>query len=255
MTVLITRPAPDGPALAQQLNAAGISAIAQPLLHIQPGHELTSLPSLLNDLKPNDFVIVVSAHAADLAHNYLLSVGASWPKNVHYIAVGHKTAATMKSHTGQTIHAPQTRCDSEGLLDLPVLTAVRGKRGVILRGNGGREVIYQHLLQRGAEVRYCETYRREWLPLDGQLLCQQWQQAGMDALVVTSGEQLAFLTQLVPDSAKAWFLQCQLFVPSQRIADQATRLGYRLISNVGSAANGPLFTTLSKKGTMGKSDD
>ncbi|MGF1686908.1 uroporphyrinogen-III synthase [Photobacterium japonica] len=255
MTVLITRPAPDGPALAQQLNAAGISALSQPLLHIQPGHELSVLPTCLHALQSDDFLIVISAHAADFAHNYLLSVGVSWPKNVHYIAVGHKTAATMKRHTNQPIHCPETDCDSEGVLRLPILDQVKGKRVVILRGNGGREAIYQQLLQRGAEVRYCETYRREWLPLDGQLLCQQWLCAGMDALVVTSGEQLAFLTQLVPDSAKAWFLQCQLFVPSQRIADQATRLGYRFISNVGSAANGPLFTTLSKKGTMGKSDD
>ncbi|WP_415721095.1 uroporphyrinogen-III synthase [Photobacterium ganghwense] len=255
MTILITRPAPDGEQLAQQLNAAGIAALSQPLLDIQPGPTLSCLPAQLQQLENGDFLIAVSVHAANLAHNYLMSVGVSWPKNVHYIAVGHKTAAALKTYTGQAVHTPSARCDSEGLLALPILTQVSGRRVLILRGNGGRELIYQHLQQHGAAVNYSETYQRNWLSLDGHALCQQWQNAGVNSLVVTSGEQLAFLASLVPDNAKAWFYQCQLFVPSQRIADQAHQLGFRLISNVGSAANGPLFTTLSKIGTMGKSDD
>ncbi|MGF1725902.1 uroporphyrinogen-III synthase [Photobacterium nomapromontoriensis] len=255
MTILITRPAPDGLQLTQQLNAAGISAIAQPLLQIQQGQQLPLLPQQLKHLKHGDFLIAVSVHAVDLAHNYLLSIGASWPKNVHYIAVGHKTAAALKKCTDQPVYSPQTHCDSEGLLKLPILSQAVGRKVLILRGNGGRELIYQHLLQLGAQVNYCETYRRDWLPLDGLSLYQQWRQAGVTALVVTSGEQLAHLTQLIPDNAKAWLFHCQLFVPSQRIADQALTLGFRLISNVGSAANGPLFTILSNIGTKGYSDD
>lgn len=255
MTILITRPAPECHQLTQQLTAAGISAIAQPLLEIQPGQQLPDLPCALSQLQNGDFLIVVSVHAANLAHNYMMSVGASWPKNVHYIAVGQKTAAALQDYTGQAVMTPSERCDSEGVLALPVLSDVAGRRALILRGNGGRELIYQRLCQGGAEVSYCETYQRCWLPLDGSVLSRSWQQANVDTLVVTSGEQLDRLVKLIPDNAKAWFLNCQLFVPSQRIADQALGLGFRLISNVGSAANGSLFTTLSKIGTMGKSDD
>ncbi|PSW13073.1 uroporphyrinogen-III synthase [Photobacterium sanctipauli] len=255
MTVLITRPAPDCHQLAEQLDAAGISAIAQPLLEIQPGQQLNQLISSLQQLKAGDFLIAVSVHAINLAHNYLLSVGASWPKNVHYIAVGHKTAAMMKTCTAQPVITPVERYDSEGVLALPELASVDAKRILILRGNGGRELMYQALAQRGAYVSYCETYQRSWLPLDGRALCQQWQREHVSKLVITSGEQLNHLAQLVPDDAKAWFYQCHLFVPSQRIADQAKQLGFNTISTVGSAANGPLLTTLSKIGTMGKSDD
>ncbi|KLV07820.1 uroporphyrinogen III synthase [Photobacterium aquae] len=251
MTILITRPSPDGDQLTRQLNAAGYPAIAQPLLEIAPGNGLTNLPQQLETLKNGDFLIVVSVNAANLAHNYLMSIGASWPKNVHYIAVGQKTAEAMKCHTGLPVHTPLERSDSEGLLALPVLSNVNQCRVLILRGNGGRELIREQLASAGADVSYCEAYQRCWLPLDGEQLCQQWQQAGVDSIVVTSGEQLDRLAQLIPDSATAWFFQCKLFVPSQRIANQAAMLGFHLISNVNSAANGPLFTTLSNKGTMG----
>ena len=251
MTVLITRPAPECHQLARQLNAAGISAIAQPLLEIQPGRQLSTLISRLDQLQPDDFLIAVSIHAVNLAHNFITTQGASWPKNVHYIAVGHKTAAALAACSGRDVQSPPIRCDSEGVLALPALTDVEGHRVLILRGNGGRELICQTLQQRGAEVRYCETYRRSWIALDGAQLCRRWQSKQVSALVVTSSEQLVHLDSLIPDDTKAWFLQRHLFVPSQRIADQASKLGFTTISTVGSAANRHFFTILSKKSTMG----
>ncbi|MGF1693321.1 uroporphyrinogen-III synthase [Photobacterium kagoshimensis] len=251
MTILITRPSPDGEQLAQQLNAAGIKAITHPLLTIKAGHDLPTLISQLNLLQPNDFLIAVSVHAVNLAHNYLLSHCASWPKNVHYIAVGHKTAAALRQATGQAVHQPQHQCDSEGLLALPELANVNQRRILILRGNGGRELIHQALSERGAQVSYCECYQRCLLPLDGEQLCQQWQSHDVTALVVTSGEQLSHLCTAIPQNQQAWFYQRQLYVPSQRIADQAQQLGFTHFSTVGSAANHALFTFLSKIGTMG----
>ncbi|HIF9228731.1 TPA: uroporphyrinogen-III synthase [Photobacterium damselae] len=251
MTILVTRPSPDGEQLAHQLCAVGLTAIHQPLLAITSGDEVDLLISQLNWLKSDDFLIAVSDHAVKLAHNYLQSQGASWPKNVHYMAVGHKTAATLAKVTGQSVLMPQHRCDSEGLLALSELQQIRHRRVLILRGNGGRELIRQELIARHAEVHYCETYQRCWLPLDGTTLADSWQQQQVDKLVVTSGEQLAFLHQLVPQHNHAWFLNCHLFVPSQRIADQASQLGFTHISTVGSASNQALFTFLSNMSTMG----
>lgn len=194
MTILVTRPSPDGEQLAHQLCAVGLTAIHQPLLAITSGDEVNLLISQLNWLKSDDFLIAVSDHAVKLAHNYLQSQGASWPKNVHYMAVGHKTAATLAKVTGQSVLMPQHRCDSEGLLALPELQQIHHRRVLILRGNGGRELIRQELIARHAEVHYCKTYQRCWLPLDGTTLADSWLQQQVDKLVVTSGEQLAFST-------------------------------------------------------------
>ncbi len=245
MTVLITRPAPDCYQLAEQLNAAAISAIAQPLLTLKAGDGLSSLLLQINALKAGDYIIAVSHHAVTFAHDYLISQGAAWPKNVHYIAVGHKTAATLTKLSGQKVLSPEHRCDSEGLLALPELAHVKDCNVLILRGNGGRELIHQALTARHAVVNYCETYQRCWLDLDGEKLATQWQHQQLDTLVITSAEQLVFLTTRIPAQYLTWFLNCHLLVPSQRVAEQAITLGFVNISTVGSASNHALFTFLS----------
>ncbi|WP_305371339.1 uroporphyrinogen-III synthase [Photobacterium leiognathi] len=245
MTVLITRPAPDCYQLAEQLNATAISALAQPLLTLKASDGLSSLLRQLNELTAGDYIIAVSHHAVTFAHDYLISQGAAWPKNVHYIAVGHKTAATLTKLSGQQVSSPAHRCDSEGLLALPELADMAGRNVLILRGNGGRELIHQALTARQAVVNYCETYQRCWLDLDGEKLIQQWQHQHVDTLVITSAEQLVFLTQKIPTQHLTWFFHCHLLVPSQRVAEQAATLGFVNISTVGSASNHALFTFLS----------
>ena len=244
MTVLITRPAPECDQLAAQLNQVAISAIAQPLLEVQQGKYINKLIEQIQQLQQGDYIIAVSYHAVRFATDYLISQGAEWPKNMHYIAVGDKTAAALAQACQQPVSSPQGQHDSEALLALPELANIRQRRVLILRGNGGRELIYQALTARQAQVSYCETYQRNWLTLDATRLAQQWQQQQIHALVVTSSEQLIYLTGLIPTEDLAWLYNCHLFVPSRRIADQASTLGYKHISTVGSAANQALFTFL-----------
>ena len=244
MAVLITRPAPECDQLVAQLNQVAISAIAQPLLEVKQGKDINKLTEQIQQLQQGDYIVAISYHAVNFAANYLLSQGAEWPKNMHYIAVGDKTAAALAQACQQPVSSPTGNHDSEALLALPELTDIRHRNVLILRGNGGRELIYQALTARQAHVSYCETYQRCWLTLDAIQLVHQWQQQQIQALVVTSGEQLIYLTGLIPNEDLSWLYNCHLFVPSQRIADQASTLGYKHISTVGSATNQALFTFL-----------
>lgn len=77
-----------------------------------------------------------------------------WPRLPNYFAIGRTTALALHTVSGQKILYPQDREISEVLLQLPELQNIAGKRALILRGNGGRELIGDTLTARGAEVTF-----------------------------------------------------------------------------------------------------
>lgn len=74
-----------------------------------------------------------------------------------------KTAHVFSKACQQSVDYPEIS-DSEHLLALSMLRDVAGKKVLILRGNGGRELIYSTLVERGATVRYQEAYCRHERP-------------------------------------------------------------------------------------------
>ena len=244
MTTLIVRPATEANALVDLLKEVGIPAIAQPLMKQVPSETVSKLPHCFALLSKNDFLIAVSTAAIEMAHNYLKEYGLFWPTEVGYLAVGMKTAQKWQALVNQTVQYPTHHADSEGLLNLPCLQDIQHRRIVILRGNGGREHLYQALEARGATVQYCETYQRQWLTLSGHTLIQTWQTQNVTQIVITSGEQIVHLCQLVPINDRPWLWARQLFVPSQRLNDLASTLGFTDIHTVGSANNLAIVTTL-----------
>lgn len=248
MTTVVIRPANEAKALALRLNQVGHPALAQALLEQVPNALVKTLPSQLFPLTKDDFLIAVSAPAVEMAHNYLMENGLSWPDGASYLAVGEKTAQRWQVLAQKTVMHPLDRADSEGLLALPCLQDIQGRRIVILRGNGGREHLFDALQTRGASVSYCETYQRKWLPLQGRALIQGWQQRGVQRLVITSGEQIERLYQLTPIENRPWLCARQLLVPSLRLQKLAQTLGFTDIYTVGSANNLALFSALINMG-------
>lgn len=57
---------------------------------------------------------------------------------------------------------------SEGLLELPEMQFLQGKRILILRANNGRDFFRKQAELRGALVSYVECYRREPLLYDAE---------------------------------------------------------------------------------------
>ncbi len=219
MKPLILRPEPQASALAEQLRNVGHDPVVSPLLSIVAGDDL---PQLARALNTHDRVIAVSNHAVEQAAIWLAQQGMRWPE-LPTFAVGAATAACWLEH-GVAAQVPDD-ARSEGLLDLPALHDVTGCRILILRGNGGREFLAEQLRARGALVDYCECYRRHWLPLDGETLCTQWRTAGVDSVIISSGEILRRLLELVPASEGSWLHQLLFIVPSHRVATLVEEAG------------------------------
>ncbi|MFQ2631382.1 uroporphyrinogen-III synthase [Aeromonas sp. R7-2] len=238
MVPLVVRPAAQANQLVQMLRQRGHAPLCCPLLETRPGCDLPHLGDMLREA---DLVIAVSMHAIHFAHHFLLQTGQTWP-HIDYFAVGQASADAFAEAGIQALCPADPR--SEGLLALPALQGVSGRRVLILRGNDGRDLIARTLASRGALVHYCATYERHYPDLDGDALTRHWQAAGLDSLLITSGELLQRLLALVPGPQHPWLYDRLLVVPSPRVAEMAEGAGFTRIVIAQGASNQALVAAL-----------
>ncbi|MHA7844832.1 uroporphyrinogen-III synthase [Serratia sp. D1N4] len=245
MTILVTRPSPAGEQLVGRLRALGRVAYHAPLIDFAPGADLIKLPDALAQLSAGDLVFVLSQHAVSYANSVINRAGLQWPTHLSYYAIGRTTALAMHRISSLPVEYPREREISETLLLLPALQKLAGKQALIMRGNGGRELLGDTLSERGATVRYYECYQRSPVHYDGTEQSAHWQRAGVNTLVVTSGEMLQQLYTLVPDYYRSsWLLRCHLIVVSERLATLAQELGWSSIRVADNADNDALMRAL-----------
>ena len=245
MSILVTRPSPAGEELVSRLRTLGQVAWSFPLIEFSPGRELATLASRLSALTENDLVFALSQHAVTFADAELQQQEKSWPSLPRYFAIGRTTALALHTVSGFNIHYPLDREISEVLLQLPELQNIAGKRALILRGNGGRELIGETLTARGADVDFCECYQRSAKYYDGAEEAMRWQSREVTMVVVTSGEMLQQLWSLIPQWYREhWLLHCRLLVVSERLAKLARELGWQDIKVADNADNDALLRAL-----------
>lgn len=245
MSILVTRPSPAGDILVSRLRALGLVAWSFPLIEFSPGRELNSLTDRLDSLTEDDMVFVLSQHAVTFAHAHLQLTHKGWPSQPHYFAIGRTTALALHTVSGIDVRYPLDREISEVLLQLPELQNIQGKRALILRGNGGRELLGKTLKARGAIVEFCECYQRSMKYYDGAQEAMRWHTRGVNTLVVTSGEMLQQLFSLTPPWYREnWLLRCRLLVVSERLVNLARELGWQDIQVADNAENDALIRAL-----------
>jgi uroporphyrinogen-III synthase len=132
------------------------------------------------------------------------------------------------------------RQNSEALLALPELQVLSDQRVIIFRGCGGREILGDTLMERGARVDYCELYRRVINPEQAMLARQQLAQS--DCLVAHSGELLQALGEQVGEPGAG----TPVVVPSERVAEIARELGYQNIISAENALPESMFAAVEK---------
>ncbi|HCM62979.1 MAG TPA: uroporphyrinogen-III synthase [Morganella sp. (in: Bacteria)] len=244
MTILVTRPSPAGEILVSALRARGQNAISAPLIRIQPGDDLPLLTTKMAALSPGDALFLLSKNAVYHANKQLIQQNYLWSDKFCYYGIGQSTAQYFQTLTGLSAAFMSGGETSEHLLTHPDLQTLTGRRILLLRGNGGREHLAQTLRERSADVNYCECYRREPVEYDGGEYALRWQKQQVNTLVVTSGEMLQLLRQLIPPAHLSWLFQCRIVVVSDRLATIAHSLGWQHIIIARSADNEALLQAL-----------
>lgn len=222
--VVVTRPAGQTAHLAALIRAAGGEPVLFPALEILDAGDLQPVLALIERMDAFDLAIFVSANAVDKALA-LVQARRAWPAGLRVATVGRGSERALERHGFAAVIAPRERFDSEALLDLPEMKDVAGKRVVIFRGDGGRELLGDTLTARDATVEYAECYRRGRPQADTAPLLALWERQQLDAFTVTSSEGLANLYDMLGDAGRQWFRQTPLFAPHKRIAAAARSLG------------------------------
>lgn len=221
---MVTRPAHQAARLCELIRAAGGEALAFPVLEIAPIDDPAPARALFARLQEFDIALFVSANAVD--HAAALLGGEALPSALKLAAVGRRTAERAREHFHRIdIEAPPPY-NSEALLATPALREVGGKRIVIVRGAGGRELLAETLRARGAEVRYAEVYRRLEPDTDTDLDSVRSSRPRIDLVVVTSNDGLRNLVSMAGERHRDWLLAAQLVVISPRTAEFAADIGF-----------------------------
>ncbi|KAF0164078.1 MAG: uroporphyrinogen-III synthase [Rhodocyclaceae bacterium] len=222
--VVVTRPAGQAAHFATALTEAGAIPVLYPVLEIHDLEDVAPLLDVAIRLDGFDLAVFVSPNAIERALNVILP-RRSWPAGLRVAALGKSSERELARHGIHDVISPPLRFDSEALLELPELIDVRGRRVIIFRGDGGRELLGETLKVRGATVEYVTCYRRGQPQLDPAPLLKLWEEGRLDAVTLTSSEGLRNFFDMVGRLGQAWLKKTPAFVPHQRIAEQAEVLG------------------------------
>lgn len=240
-TVVVTRPLAQSAPLAEAIAAAGGRPLVFPLLEISAADDHQPLADAVARLGDYALAIFISPNAVDHALPAVLAAG-PWPVGLTPAAVGQGTVRSLAVHGVAPCVAPTERFDSEALLELPQLAAARvsGRRVVIFRGDGGRELLAETLVQRGAQVDCVTCYRRSGPAAGMQPLLAAWRAGQLDAVTISSSEGLRYLLARLDAEGRDFLQKTPVFVPHQRIVDNAKALGLSNIILTGAGDGGIL---------------
>ncbi|WP_338136989.1 uroporphyrinogen-III synthase [Pseudomonas veronii] len=239
--VLLTRPAEESALLAASLSDVGVFSSSLPLLEIEALPVTPEQQAVWADLGCYCAVIVVSKPAARLGVQRLER---HWPR-LPWFSVGAATAQVLADQ-GLDVHYPPSGDDSEALLALPALreaVARTDARVLILRGEGGRELLAERLREQGASVDYLELYRRFLPAYDPGVLMQRIQLERLNGLVVSSGQGFLHL-QALAGSDWPQVARLPLFVPSPRVYEMARAAGAEKVVDCRGASAAALLVAL-----------
>jgi uroporphyrinogen-III synthase len=258
-TVVITRPLAQAGALAARVRALGQEPVLLPLLDIVPLADPAPLIAKMAEVVQAAqmtqatgqaryaMVAFVSPNAIDaaLAACRSLPGWTGWPQGVALAIMGEGSRACLAGHgidaSNATIFAPQDpqRTDSSTLLAALDLAQLAGRTVLLVRGDGGRELLADGLRAAGVKVEQITAYQRAAPPFDSARQTQLLDLLHTESRwIITSSEALRnllhWVQQLHDPDAVVKMQRQQLLVPHARIAESAQALGFKHITLTGS---------------------
>lgn len=236
-SILITRPAAQAGRLIHQIEAAGGRVLLLPVIEIEALAGTDRECAARSLLVEAEVLVFISVNAVRCLLGLLTGASGLLADRSIY-AVGGATGRILHEYGFQ--HVLQAMgTGSEALLDLPGLQTdkIAGRAVVIVRGEGGRELLRERLAARGARVSYLEVYRRRRPVVDDDLMKNIWCRNCPDAIVISSAEGLQNLIDMTQPEDRTALFNTPLVAISERVSTHAQACGFRLTPRVASEAS------------------
>jgi uroporphyrinogen-III synthase len=224
--ILVTRPKGQSENLCQLINKSGGNAVEFPTINIVLCDDLTveKVNKLLTDAS---HVIFISRNAVQCINKLIVDVSIL-VRDKSVFAIGNGTAMEMLNIGLNHFDYPSSNFGSEALLKLEGLKehGICNKNILIIRGDGGRELLKETLQERGANVQYASIYRSIMPDVTQNLIESIWKDLIPDIIVITSNQGLDNLIEMTGNRYKEILLGRMLIVMSSRIANTAINKGF-----------------------------
>jgi len=172
-----------------------------------------------------DDLIFISVNAVNFA---LKAFNGKMPlsKQTRIAAIGSATASALNATGLAADIVPTSTFNSEALLSLPLYSEMNGRCVVIIKGQGGRDLLFRGLSERGAQVSEVAVYRRVVPQSDPQPVLDMLAQRQLDAATATSEEALANLLAILGDTGSKALQSLPLATISPRLQQCAAQWGF-----------------------------
>jgi uroporphyrinogen-III synthase len=239
-TVVITRPAGTGSSLARRVRALGGTPLLLPGLSLRAVPDINVARAQWEQAQRDDLMIFSSPAAV----RYATALAAPTTQAI-VVAVGQGTWRALRKH-GIDAQIPATRQDSEGVLALPALQSLQGRRVALITAPDGRGLLQQQLAERGAAVREVHVYTRGAPRLNRRHIDAVMRLSDAVCVLISSADAMRHLLSLLPVAARDRLRAATAVVSSERIAELARLDGFSRVEVATSAHSEDLLAAARK---------
>ncbi len=236
MRILVTRAKHQAGEFSQLLRKLGARPVEFPVIEIRP-LESVRLDRFIKRFREGelkyDYVVFTSRNGVDdFFRRAGAKAGARALRAASVVAIGPRTAQALRRHHVR-IHAVPERYVAESIADMMGAKNLKGKRVLLLRAKGAREVLPRRLREAGASVSVKSLYEAVPARVEPAKLRELLRQVNF--VTVTSGSTVRSLVKIVsgrrnlgPQGLRKLFRGTRLASIGPVTSRVARRLGLRL---------------------------
>ncbi|MCF6202922.1 MAG: uroporphyrinogen-III synthase [Methylococcaceae bacterium] len=223
--ILVTRPKHQADNLCGLIEEQGWNAIRFPTLEIVALNN-GKIRQQIDRIYQYQWLIFISVNAVNFALNANDGKIEKF-KQSSIAAVGKATEKSLHTIGLPVVLIPDSNFNTEGLLATKEMNNVKGTACLIVRGDGGREILANTLRERGATVDYMEVYGRK-MPVCNNLKVENMLKLdSLNVITITSGDALKNLLAMIAKELHDKLISIPLIVISKRIKELAEQKGFK----------------------------